>query len=216
MQCKYVEYKWQTPETCAHDYIVPVIIKIIRKLGLPFDSKILDAGYGGGGGGGGLAYTLYNHFGFKNVYGFDASKSGIDVAKNSFPEIAEKFFIHNTYEFKLPDYIPQRFDLIISMEVIEHLYNPKAYLANINQWLKNDVYLILTTPYHGYLKNLLIALTGKFDRHVDSLCDVGHIKFFSRETLYRLLKEAGIKLLKYYGLGRLPFLWKSMVVAAKK
>jgi len=48
MQCKYVEYKWEEPETCAHEYIVPVIIKIIRELNLPSDAKILDAGCGGG------------------------------------------------------------------------------------------------------------------------------------------------------------------------
>jgi hypothetical protein len=45
----YIEYKWEATKTCAHEYIVPIIIKIIRELGLPSDAKILDAGCGGEG-----------------------------------------------------------------------------------------------------------------------------------------------------------------------
>ncbi|MDI6889645.1 MAG: class I SAM-dependent methyltransferase [Thermodesulfovibrionales bacterium] len=166
--------------------------------------------------GGSLVYTLYNHFGFKSVYGFDASKSGIELAKRSFPELAENFFIHNAYESKLPSNVSQKYDLIISMEVIEHLYDPEKYLRNIYMWLKENGYLIITTPYHGYLKNVLIALLNKFDRHFEPLWEGGHIKFFSKNTLYKLLEETGIKPMKFYGAGRLPFLWKAMIVIGSK
>jgi len=43
----YAEYKWEKTKTCAHDYIVPAIIKIIMELRLSSDVKILDAGLGG-------------------------------------------------------------------------------------------------------------------------------------------------------------------------
>jgi 2-polyprenyl-3-methyl-5-hydroxy-6-metoxy-1,4-benzoquinol methylase len=42
------DYEWKEPKTCAHDYIVPLIIKIIKELRLTSDAKILDAGCGGG------------------------------------------------------------------------------------------------------------------------------------------------------------------------
>ena len=133
MKDVYLEYKWEKAKSHAHNYIVPEILKIIKELGLSLDAKILDAGCGGGD----LVNTLYN-IGFKNIYGFDASKSGIEVAKKSFPELASKFFIHNAYEPKLPIGIPEKFDVIISMEVIEHLYSPKTYLANIYTWLRDE------------------------------------------------------------------------------
>jgi 2-polyprenyl-6-hydroxyphenyl methylase/3-demethylubiquinone-9 3-methyltransferase len=212
MQYKYVEYKWERPETCAHNYIVPVIMKIIREIRLPSHVKILDAGCGGGS----LVHTLHNHLGFKNVYGFDASESGISLGKNSFPELAENFFIHNACEVKLPSTAPQSYDLVISMEVVEHLYDPKTYLRNIYIWLKKGGFLILTIPYHGYIKNLSIAILNKFDRHFDPLSEGGHIKFFSKKMLYSLLKDSGFKPMKFYGSGRLPYLWKSMVIAAQK
>jgi len=72
-----------------------------------------------------------------------------------------------------------RFDTIISTEVIEHLYDPGKYLDIIEQVLQSNGggELILSTPYHGYFKNLLIALHGKTDDHFSPLWDGGHIKF---------------------------------------
>jgi 2-polyprenyl-6-hydroxyphenyl methylase/3-demethylubiquinone-9 3-methyltransferase len=207
----YIEYHWKSPETCAHRYIVPIIVKIIQELKLSFDAKILDTGCGGGS----LVYHIYK-MGFKNVYGFDISSSGIDLAKKSFPELESNFFVHDVYDPDLPFEIPQKYDVIISMEVIEHLYSPKTYLKNITIWLKDDGYLILTTPFHGYLKNLLISLLNKFDSHFNPLAEGGHIKFFSKNTLCSLFKETGIKPLKFYGVGRIPFLWKSMILLGRR
>jgi len=211
MKNEYLEYKWEKTETHAHTYIVPEIFKIIKEINLSSDAKILDAGCGGGN----LVHTLYN-IGFNNIYGFDASKSGIDLAKKSFPELSNNFFIYNAYEPKLPTEIPEKFDVIISMKVIEHLYSPKTYLANIYNWLEDDGYLILTTPYHGYLKNLAIALLNKFDNHFNPLWEGGHIKFFSKHTLFTILKDSGFIPIKFSGCGRIPYLYKSMVVVCKK
>jgi len=42
----------------------------------------------------------------------------------------------------------------------------------------------------------------------------GHIKFWSRATLTALLAEEGFTVAHFEGAGRLPYLWKSMVVVA--
>ncbi len=108
------------------------------------------------------------------------------------------------------------FDVVITTEVIEHVYSPRKLAANAFQALCAGGELILTTPYHGYLKNLALALTGRLDAHFTVLWDGGHIKFWSRRTLTILLKEAGFTDIAFYGTGRCPFFWKSMVVTAKK
>ena len=74
---------------------------------------------------------------------------------------------------------------------------------------------ILTTPYHGYLKNLSIALAGKADRHYSALWEGGHIKFWSRRTLAILLREAGFRNMAFTGAGRIPYLWRHMVFSAE-
>ena len=75
--------------------------------------------------------------------------------------------------------------------------------------------LIITTPYHGYFKNLALAAAGKLDGHFTVLWDGGHIKFFSRRTLTALLELEGFEVTAFCGAGRWPYLWKSMVLAAR-
>jgi len=61
-----------------------------------------------------------------------------------------------------------------------------------------------------------MALTGKLDAHFTVLWDGGHIKFWSRRTLTRLLEEAGFRVERFVGVGRVPLLWKSMILVARK
>ena len=154
---------------------------------------------------------------YKNVWGFDRSESGIKIARENFSELKDRFEICDVYNQKLPVAFQQGgYDIILSTEVIEHLYNPKAYLRNINDWMKQGGYLIITTPYHGYFKNIVVPLLNGFDKHVNPLWEGGHIKFFSFNTLSHILNETGFKILEFRGSGRVPYLWKSMVVVAQK
>ena len=73
----------------------------------------------------------------------------------------------------------------------------------------------MSTPYHGYLKNLALAITGKMDAHFGPLWDGGHIKFWSRKTLSRLLEEKGFEVTDFAGCGRVPYLWMSMLVKGR-
>jgi hypothetical protein len=75
--------------------------------------------------------------------------------------------------------------------------------------------LIISCPYHGYLKNLVMALAGKFDNHFTVLWDGGHIKFWSKKTLTQLLEEFGFEVIDFKGAGRFPYLWKSMFIKAR-
>jgi 2-polyprenyl-6-hydroxyphenyl methylase/3-demethylubiquinone-9 3-methyltransferase len=108
------------------------------------------------------------------------------------------------------------FDAIVSAEVVEHLYAPRDLAQSSFGLLKEGGMLILTTPYNGYLKNLALAATGTMDRHWTGLWDGGHIKFWSWKTIRSLLAEAGFITPEFRGAGRLPYLWKSMVVRAWK
>lgn len=203
---------WDKSQTPSHDYLLPSILKVLNHLNIPSSTKILDAGCGGGY----VAHELYSKV-YKNIWRFDASESGIEISQNSFPEIKDRFVIHNAYEKKLPKHFPEsNYDLVISVEVIEHLYSPKRYLENINRWLKPGGYVLITTPYHGYFKNLAIALINGFDFHHNPLFEGGHIKFFSKNTIYNILKDNSLKPVVFQGSGRLPYIWKSMVVVARK
>lgn len=108
------------------------------------------------------------------------------------------------------------FDAVVSTEVIEHLY--ALHLLPIFTWhcLKPSELLIVTTPNHGYLKNLALSVAGNWDDHHTALWHGGHIKFWSRTTLTMPLAEEGFVADRYLGVGRLPLLWKIMILVMCK
>jgi 2-polyprenyl-6-hydroxyphenyl methylase/3-demethylubiquinone-9 3-methyltransferase len=89
-------------------------------------------------------------------------------------------------------------------------------IRNAFRLLKPSGHFIVSTPYHGWLKNVALALSGKMDNHFTALWDGGHIKFWSRETLSELLTEKGFTDLRFVGAGRVPYIWKSMILTARK
>ncbi len=144
------------------------------------------------------------------VVGVDASEQGIAVARKAHPGGRfENILIQDDPLGVLQE---QAFDVVVSTEVVEHLYDPRQWARSCFAALRPGGALICTTPYHGYLKNVALAVTGKMESHFTALWDGGHIKFWSRETLSTLLKEAGFRDIQFRGAGRAPYLWMSMVL----
>ena len=105
--------------------------------------------------------------------------------------------------------------MVLSLEVVEHVYFPRQYAATVFSLLQEGGTAILSTPYHGYWKNLAMALSGKLDKHFTALWDHGHIKFWSMNTLTTLLEEAGFRDIRFERVGRVPVLAKSMIAVAR-
>ncbi len=148
-----------------------------------------------------------------NVYGTDASEKGIAIAQIKNPD---RFFVQDLSSDMLPEQLQNiPFDTIISTEVIEHLYNPQAFITFCKQQLTQGGEIIITTPYHGYLKNLVLSIFNKWDSHLDPFWLGGHIKFWSVKTLSKVLTDAGFTVTDFKGCGRIPYLWKSMIIKAK-
>jgi 2-polyprenyl-3-methyl-5-hydroxy-6-metoxy-1,4-benzoquinol methylase len=201
------EYPYQRSNLgCASRYLLPVIRKIVQNT--PPGSVVADLGCGNGS-----MLAQFREHGW-DLHGLEMSLSGLEEAVKAYPGI--KFdFVDLTTDLS-SHYLVGKCDLIISTEVVEHVFLPRSYAKNCYHLLNRNGLLIISTPYHGYLKNLLLAVTGKMDSHFTALWDFGHIKFWSRRTLTNLLIEAGFGEIRFLGAGRLPFLWKSMVVVAKK
>ncbi|MCX8104703.1 MAG: methyltransferase domain-containing protein [Ignavibacterium album] len=201
---EYFDYGYSnTDPTWSHHYTYNKILKVID---FNKNKCILDIGCGNGS----LAMRLLA-LGF-NVYGIDASEQGIKLAKEKYPD---RFFLQDINSQKLPQELEQiKFDTIISTEVIEHLYSPQKFIEFCKRILceNRGGSLILTTPYHGYLKNLVMALLNKMDDHFTVDWEGGHIKFFSKKTLTQLLLKNGFREILFIGCGRFPFLWKSMLI----
>ena len=93
---------------------------------------------------------------------------------------------------------------------------PRQYARCVFDLLEPGGVAVLSTPYHGYWKNLALAVTGKMDAHFTALWDYGHIKFWSIKTLTELLSEAGFEVVRFHRVGRVPLLAKSMIAVARR
>ncbi len=148
------------------------------------------------------------------VVGIDLSRQGIEIARKAYP--GARFEVLPADDQLLAKLGEPPFDIVVSTEVVEHLYSPRDYARGCFHALKPGGRFICTTPYHGYVKNLVLSLAGKWDAHANPLWDGGHIKLWSRHTLGRLLAETGFTNLQFRGAGRLPLLWMTMVMAGDK
>ncbi len=200
----YTEFEWSSAGAGngeSGEKLTCVFVELVQKLeGV---KSICDLGCGNGHISGRLA-----NLGFE-VVGVDASASGIQLARRAYPnvEFVEAFIDR---ELSIGE-----FDLVVSSDVIEHMYRPADLLEAARALLKPGGQLLIGTPYHGYLKNLVLAASGRMDAHYSALHDGGHIKFFSVNTLSTLMKNNGFEDLSFTFYGRTAWLWKNMICHAR-
>lgn len=199
------EYEWTTAGHAeAHAYLLPPVLALLKR----HDSRrVLDLGCGNG--------SMSAAIGERGhaVTGMDHSASGVLAARRSFPALR---FEQQDLSAPLPAEHEHAYDAVVSTEVIEHMLLPRRLVENALLALRPGGLLIVSTPFHGYFKNLAIAVTNGFDAHWHPLRDFGHIKFFSRATLNELLMEYGISQLETRMAGRIYPLSKSMIASGVK
>lgn len=199
-------YRYSESECgCVHSYLLPAIEKALSDFQIE-PSTAFDLGCGNG-----AVASWLDQKGF-TVSGVDPSETGIAAANAAHPSINLKVGsaydpLHETFG---------SFSLLTSLEVVEHVYAPRDYAKCVYNLLSPGGYALISTPYHGYCKNLALALTGKMDKHFTALWDHGHIKFWSPKTLTQLLTEAGLTVERIDRVGRIPQLAKTMLAIVRR
>lgn len=193
-------YDWQRiTRVPSHNYLAPAVKEYLASL---HATSILDLGCGDG------RLTAELHADGLPIQGVDFSPVGIAKAQANFPHV--DFRVHDIL-VPFDDDWKGKFDLVIAVEVIEHLLLPRELFRRAAEVLIPNGNLLVTTPYHGYLKNLALALTGKLDAHFGVDWDYGHVKFFSAKTLTAMAVECGFRPIRLQRVGRIPPLAASMV-----
>ncbi len=136
------------------------------------------------------------------------------MARKNHPQISQISQIFRTLneDGSIPE-ADNSFAAVWCTEVIEHVLDVRAFLDQINRVLRPNGLLILTTPYHGILKNLLIVLL-KFDKHFDP--EGSHIRYFDRKGLQRCLNNSGFYPISWAGIGRFWKMYRTWFVVSRK
>jgi 2-polyprenyl-6-hydroxyphenyl methylase/3-demethylubiquinone-9 3-methyltransferase len=170
---------------------------------LPRGSKVLDYGCGRGD------FTAYlASSGFRAV-GIDVSAHAIAFNRQDFPELE---FVVADANAGVP-FEDEFFDAIWCSEVIEHIYDVHAIFAEFSRLLRLGGRLIITTPYHGWLKNLMI-ITFAFERHFN--VEWEHIRFWTKRSLAKVAYDHGFKPILWNSVGRFPLVAKSFFVGFER
>lgn len=187
----------------SHKYLAPKIISFIQaRLRETEVTSVLDFGCGNGS----LTAYLADYFPSIKFIGTDPSPLAAkyhDLNKRENVEFIdwEDFIVSG----------PLDVDIVLSIEVIEHIFLPRDYVRDINKHLGSTGAVIVSTPFHGYWKNLAISIVGGWDKHFTALWDFGHIKFWSPKTLDMLFSEEHFINTKQSHAGRLRPFSKSMI-----
>lgn len=210
-QTEIAGYRWDSGElTRAHDYLLPAVIGEISAACVAHTNQRAGRVFDLGCGNGSVANVLTRR-GW-DVTGVDPSTEGIAQANARYPEL--NLVQGSAYDDLAGQY--GSFPFVISLEVVEHVYFPRRYIATLFSLLESGGTAIISAPYHGYWKNLALAVSGRMDAHFTTLWDHGHIKFWSIDTLGQLLSEAGFSDIRFKRVGRIPALAKSMIAVAKR
>ena len=201
------EFGYSSPEpNCSNEYLWPEILHILTDVA-PAPCSLFELGCGNGA----MARYLARH-GYK-VTGVDPSTSGIAIAQ-SFSSGQLQFEVGST-----ADDLASRFGtfpVVISLEVIEHCGSAREFMHAFTALLDAKGVGIISTPYHGYVKNLIVAAGGRFDHHFDPLWEGGHLKFFTIRKLRALFAEFGFHNPQFHRVGRIPILAKSVVTVLRR
>lgn len=147
---------------------------------LPHKVGILEVGCGDGA----FTRNLAEHS--SNVTAIDISAQQIERNARTYPDV--RFLQHDVSE-RLP-FDDNTFEVIWCSEVLEHLFDPGFALCEMFRVMAPAGRLLVTVPYHGLFKNVLIALF-KWDEHFAPTHP--HIRFFTRNTLAASAARAGFR-----------------------
>ena len=184
----------------TQSYLLPTVITLLERY-LPNGGAIFELGSGNG-----ANAVVLEQMGYI-VTGVDPSWQGLIHAEKT----GVTLFQGSTEDDLVLRF--GRFPVVLSLEVAEHVYSPALYVQRIRDLLQPGGVAIVSTPYHSYLKNLALAVSGKLDAHFTALWEGGHIKFWSRKTLRQLFQQAGLIEVSFARAGRIAPLAKSMIVA---
>lgn len=161
--------------------------------------KVLDFGCGDGS----TIFGLNRLLGNINIqfYGLDVSKEAVtrNTKMANMQGINNCNFICNDAESTK---LKEKFDIIISSEVIEHVPNPGKYIKKANSLLKEGGILIISTPNGGNYLKKAYSLMPSFIKNVfihrqkETPHFNEHISVQSYSQLKNTLKEHGFNIVK--------------------
>ena len=163
--------------------------------------RVLDIGCGEGAFGKLLTERLKDKV---YIIGCDISDIALTRASSLYSCVFQADIEKNEFVEKLYN---QRFDYIILLEVLEHLFRPGKVLSQCYEILKDDGVLLASFPNIAWYKYRIDMLMGNFPKNY-LLYPGEHIQNFTLDSFYKLLRESGFSPIEIDGQFVFPRIFK--------
>ncbi len=184
----YFNRYWQTRDLPTADARSIQRADTVKSLlGEPRGQRVIEVGCGRG-----TVMSRLNESGY-NVCGCDISSEPIAALNAGGWDV----FLCDIES----DPLPETYDGILCLEVLQQLFDPVSVLRKLSSYLKDDGVLIISVPNEFHLWSRLMLLIGR--SHLGHF-DESHIRLFSPTRARSLFTRAGLRIDKVRSLSVMP------------
>ncbi len=155
------------------------------------EGRLLDIGCGRG--------LVLEYFAYR---GYDAV--GADISPEAVESLDSRGFDCRLYDIE-SDYISEKFEIILCLEVLQQLYDPKAALETMRAALAEGGELVVSVPNEFHLVSRLRILFGI--THLGHF-EHSHIRLFTPRRAREIFDKAGLKVMRKADISIAPPRWK--------
>ncbi|HVX21087.1 MAG TPA: class I SAM-dependent methyltransferase [Acidimicrobiales bacterium] len=162
---------------------------------VPGGSRVLDVGIGDGTVGRTLRKLRCR------VWGVEYDKELAEASRETYEEL----LVGDVEQVDLSDAFGDvRFDVVLLLDVLEHLRSPTDVLERIRDVLDPDGFVVISLPNIAHAAVQLQLLEGRFRYTDEGLLDSTHLRFFDFDNVQSLLDRAGFTMFNLARVTRHP------------
>jgi O-antigen biosynthesis protein len=176
----------QNKKNSYYSFARPEVVEAIIKNKIPA-GKVLEIGCAGGATGKNLKERLPVQY----YVGIDISQEAADIAKKHL----DKVIVANIEETDLASEFGLKrgeFDLLLSLDVLEHLYNPWDALAELSSFIKPGGYVVASLPNIQNITIVQDLIKGIWQYQDAGILDATHLRFFTLDEAKKMFSGAGL------------------------
>lgn len=138
------------------------------------DSRVLDVGPGAG-----IMGSILKERGFEQLFAVEIDE---DARKHIKP-------IYKQVEAELTPFEGEKFDLILLLDVLEHMSDPVAFYARVSKLLNADGIILISVPNIAHWSVRFPLLFGYFNYTERGILDKTHLQFFTLSRFRELIRS---------------------------
>jgi SAM-dependent methyltransferase len=148
---------------------------------------VLDIGCGGGA----TARLIKKKFPGTRVIGIELNPQAADHAR----AFVDDVICGNLFDVQMSDRLGNaRVDLVLLLDVLEHLFDPWRALQRIRGWLMPGTRVLASVPNIRNLATLDDLAAGRWRYAANGVLDITHVRFFTKASLRELFEDTGYEI----------------------